>query len=291
MHIAIIGATGMIGKPVAQELRKAGFSIRIIARDVAAARRLFPGTEIAAGDLRTIASLIGPLQGIDTVYLNLSVRQTEKPAGFHTEEQGIVNLIEAVKQAGVRRIAYLSSIVMRYQDMDGFSWWVFAIKQKAVQLLKASGIPYTIFYPSCFMESLNTTQRVGRFVLQVDRSSVRPWYIAAEDYGKQVARAFQIAQEGQHQEYVIQGPEAITQHEAAERFVKAYPTKKLVTLTVPSSLIRLGRLFSAQADYGWHITKALNGYPEVFEAQQTWTDLGVPQTTVERFADSASMQG
>ena len=283
MHIAIIGATGMIGQPVAHELIWAGNRIRIVARDVAKAKQAFPHVEVVPGDLRDKASLLNALRGIDTVYLSLSVKQTEKQTDFHTEGEGLSNLIDVAKQAGVRRVAYLSSIVMRYQGMNGFDWWAFRVKQEAGRMIKASGIPHSIFYPSNFMESLTGTQRLGRFVLLVGRSSVRPWYVSAHDYGKQVARALSQAQD-QHQEYVIQGPEAMAQHEAANRYVAANPNEKLSVLTTPPFLVRLGRPFSAQADYGWHITEALNKYPEQFEAERTWVELGKPTTTIELFA-------
>lgn len=284
MQIAVIGATGMLGKPVTQALRDAGFPIRIIARDVPKTQSIFGNEAIVAGDLRDKAGLVKALDGIDAVYLNLSIRQTEKSAHFHTEAGGLSNLLEAARQVGIRRVGYLSSMVMRYQGMNGFDWWVFRVKHEAVQLIKASGIPYSIFYPSCFMETIPQTQRIGRFVLLLGRSEVRPWYISAHDYGKQVARAFEIAPDGQNQEYVIQGPEALTQHEAAERFVAAYPAEKLRIVTTPPLLLKLGRSFSAQADYGSHIGQALNQYPEVFEASRTWADLGKPGTTIEQFA-------
>ncbi|GAB4013616.1 SDR family oxidoreductase [Spirosoma migulaei] len=287
MRIAIIGATGMLGQPVAHELIEAGFSVRIIARDVAKTKALFPAAEVVSGDLRNTTGLVDALHGIDVVYLNLSIRQDEKQADFHTEREGVTNLIQSAQRAGVRRIGYLSSIIMRYQGMHGFNWWVFDVKQEAVQRIKASGIPFSIFYPSCFMESLNGTQRMGRFILLVGRSAVRPMYIAAQDYGKQVVRAFQLAQDGQNQEYVIQGPEAMTQHEAAERFAAAYRNEKLRIVTTPPFLMQLGRPFSAQADYGWHITEALNNYPETFEAQTTWDDLGKPTIILEQFAGNS----
>ena len=283
MHIAIIGATGMLGQPVANELVWAGNQMRIIARDAMKATQLFPHIEVVPGDLRDKASLLNALWGIDVVYLSLSIKQTEKQTDFHTEAEGLINLIDVAKQVGIRRIAYLSSIVIRYQGTNGFDWWAFRVKQEAVRMIKASGIPYSIFYPSNFMESLTGTQRLGRFVLLVGRSDVRPWYMSAHDYGKQVARALSHAQD-QHQEYVIQGPEAMTQHEAANRYVVANPNQKLSVMTTPPFLMQLGRPFSAQADYGWHITEALNKYPEQFEAERTWAELGKPTTTIELFA-------
>ena len=284
MNIAIIGASGMLGGPVTRELIRAGLTVRIVARDVEKTRLLLPGTNVVRGDLRNKQSLPNALRGIDTVYLNLSIKQTEKESDFHTETEGLTNLLEAAKQAGVSRIAYLSSIIMRYQGTNGFRWWAFAAKHDAVRLIKASGISYSIFYPSCFMDSLIGTQRVGKFILLVGRSAVRPWYISANDYGKQVVRALSIVEHGQNQEYVIQGPEAITQHEAANRFVAAYRKETLSVLTTPPFLMQLGRPFSAQADYGWHITEALNNYPEQFEADHAWADLGKPETTIEQFA-------
>ncbi|WP_040760794.1 SDR family oxidoreductase [Spirosoma panaciterrae] len=286
MRIAIVGATGMLGQPVTRELIRAGFPIRLIARDVAKTRTLFPNVDVVSADLCDGETLRDALVGMDTVYLNLSIKQGEKQSDFHTEAEGLQNLILAAQKAGVRRVGYLSSIIMRYQYRNGRRWWVFDVKKKAVELIKASGLPYSIFYPSCFMESLNGTQRVGPFILLVGRSSVKPMYVAARDYGRQVAQSFLIAEDGQNQEYSIQGPEALTQHEAAERFVDAYKKEKLGIVTAPPFLLKVGRLFTAQADYGWHITEALNHYPEVFESQKAWDDLGRPTTTIEQFARS-----
>lgn len=284
--LAIIGATGMLGKPVTDQLIRAGFSVRIVARNVAQAQMLFPDAEVVAGDLRKPETLTNALRGVDTVYLSFSVKQTEKRTDFHTEAGGLQNLLIAAKQVGVKRVAYLSSLVMRYQGMNGFDWWVFRVKYEAVRLIRESGLDYSIFYPSCFMESMNQTQRVGRLVLLLDRSPVKPYYVSAQDYGRQVARALQLAKPEQKQEYVIQGPEAITQHEAAERFLAAYKPEKLRLVTTPLWLMKLGCPFSAQANYGWHIGTALNNYPEVFEAEITWQELGKPTITIEQFAQS-----
>ncbi|GAB3698487.1 hypothetical protein GCM10027592_23590 [Spirosoma flavus] len=284
MRVAIIGATGMLGHPVTLELIRAGHTVRIIARDVAKANALFPQAEVVPGDVKNVASLTDALQGMDAVYLNLSVKQTEKQSDFHTEGEGLVNLIQAARQAKIQRIAYLASIVMRYQETNGFHWWAFDIKQNAVRLLKESGIPYSIFYPSCFMETISGQQRAGNMVLLIGRSAIKQWYVAAQDYGKQVAKALFLAKEGVPQEYVIQGPEPVTQLEAAERYVAAYSKEKLRVLTAPASLMKFVGWFNTMANYGWHITEAINKYPETFEAEQTWTDLGKPEITIEGFA-------
>ena len=98
--IAVIGATGMLGRPVAHELIRAGYAVRIIARDRAKAEQQFPGSEVVTGDLRDSASLISALRDTDAVYLNLSVRQEEKQPDFHAEGEGLTNLLEAARQTG-----------------------------------------------------------------------------------------------------------------------------------------------------------------------------------------------
>ncbi len=279
----------MLGQPVTRELIAAGFSVHVVARNTQAAQRLFPEATVVFGDLAKPESLPKALAGVDAVYLNLSVRQTEKSSDFHTETDGMKHVLTAAKAAGIQRIGYLSSIAMRYQGMNGFDWWAFRIKHEAVRLLKESGLDYSIFYPSNFMETMLTTQRMGPLVLVVGNSPVKPWFISAREYGQQVARAFQVARPGQPQEYVIQGPQPLTQKEAARKLTAHYTKSTLRVVIMPPALLRFGRLFSPQADYGLHISKALNHYPEQFEAEKTWADLGKPETTVSMFARSESV--
>lgn len=282
MRIAVIGATGLLGKPVTQEFINAGFTVTVLSRQPEQAQKLFPMARVVRADLRDADSLLVGLRGQDAVYLNLSILQTEAPDDFHTETDGLENLLPVAKRLGIRRIGYLSSLVMRYQGVNGFRWWAFDVKQEAVRKLKAAGIPYTIFYPSTFMEALPRQVQAGRLLLG-GKSDVRLWFIAAQDYGKQVVRAFQRT-DAANCEYVIQGPESLTYSEAATVFCEKYPRKRLSVLTMPMGLLRFFGNFSRQADYGAHILEALNGYPEHFEADRTWQDLGKPTTTLTEFA-------
>lgn len=284
-RIAVIGATGLLGKPVTQELINAGFTVTVLSRQPEQAQKVFPMARVVKADLRDPDSLLVGLRGQDAVYLNLSVLQTEAPDDFHTETDGLENLLPVAQRLGIRRIGYLSSIAMRYQGMTGFRWWVFDIKQEAVRKLKASGIPYTIFYPSTFMETLPTQVQAGRLMLG-GKSDVKLWFIAARDYGKQVVRALQHPSTG-NREYVVQGPEGYTYAKGARIFVENYASKRLSILTLPMGLLRFFGKFSRQADYGAHILEALNCYPEHFEADRTWHDLGKPTTTLAEFARQA----
>jgi uncharacterized protein YbjT (DUF2867 family) len=286
-RIAVIGATGMLGQPVTHELIAAGFDVAVVSRSPETARALFPGATVVAGDVFDAASIERALEGQDAVYLNLSVAPHERPDDPHTETDGLRTVIAAARKHGLQRIAYLSSLVKDYQGTDGFDWWVFDVKHEAVRLLNASGVPTTIFYPSTFMETIAHDFMQGRWLVLIGTSQHPMYFIAGQDYGRQVARSFEIAGD-ERREYVVQGPAAHRTEEAARTFADHYAAAHLYTIRVPLGVVKIAGWFSAQADYGAHIVEAINRYPETFGAQTTWDELGRPTTTVADFARGLS---
>jgi len=283
MKIAIIGATGMLGQPVAKELAKA-FDVTALVRDEAKAKSVLPGSiRLVKGDLKNPADLSALLKGQDALYINLNLDRGSRKKDFQSEREGLDIILQAARAASIRRIAFISSVVMNYQGMDGFNWWVFELKHNAVKKIRESGIPYTIFYPSTFMENFETTYRQGNKILLAGQSLHKMYFIAGQDYGRQVARSFQILKD-QNKEYVIQGTEGFTAGEAAEEYVRHYSKEKLVLSRAPLGLLKILGMFSASIDYGYHIITALNKYPEKFEALPVWEELGKPEITLKQFA-------
>jgi len=279
-----VGATGMLGKPVARQLIIAGFDVTLLARDTNKMQQLFPGTKIIPGDVFDKGSLKKAFAGHDIVYMNLSVNQSSKENHPQTEREGIANVIAVANETGIKRIGYLSSLVKNYQGMNGFNWWSFDIKHKAVDAIRSSGIAYSIFYPSTFMECLDQQMLKGNKLMMVNGSVAKMWFIAAEDYGKQVTKAFQIAGNS-NQEYVIQGADGYDWDEVAEIFLRNYknPAK---TMTLPPGVLKFLGNFSQKMNYAYRICEALNKYPEKFESEKTWNDLGKPQTTLSAYVKS-----
>ena len=282
-RIAVIGATGLLGKPVTQELIKAGFEVTVIARDIENARDLFPHAHIVYGDLEDKMSLFEALKGQELVYLSLHIPQNASPKDFMPETDGLLHLIEAAKVNHIQRIAYLSSLVKDYQGQNGFNWWVFEVKKKAVQILKGAGIPSTIFYPSSFMENFDKGGfMAGNRMNLAGKSNVKLFWISASDYGKQVAKSFEILTD-ENREYPIQGLEAYTTEEAVNIFIKNYQLKKLKIVKVPIALLQImGKIFK-KVNYIAHILEALNKYPEKFVSQQSWDELGKPTETIKDY--------
>jgi uncharacterized protein YbjT (DUF2867 family) len=283
--IAFIGITGMLGKPVAAELVKAGFNVTALVRDAEKAKHNLPaGIHFLQGDIKNPADVDALMKDQDAIYLNLSVGQSEKKNDWHAETDGLKTILAAAKKNGIGRILSISSLVQRYQGMNNFKWWVFELKERAIAMIKQSAIPYTIFYPSTFMESYLGKYKQGKRILLAGKSMHPMYFIAGEDYGRQVVKSIQSAG---NKEYVIQGPEAMTQDEAAEIFIKHYRKEKLVISRAPLGLLRVLGIFSTPINYGAHIVEAINSYPEKFESNETWAALGKPLITLKQYAETA----
>lgn len=125
----------------------------------------------------------------------------------------------------------------------------------------------------------------GNKLLTAGNSPVKLWWIAAADYAKQVANAFAL-DPGQSREYFVQGPQGLTMDEAVNIFASTYPHKKLSVIKVPLWSIRLAGYFSPEANYGYQIMDSIIHYPEKFEAQKTWEELGKPEITLDKYAAS-----
>ena len=172
--------------------------------------------------------------------------------------------------------------------MDGFDWWAFDVKHEAVRLLKSTGIPYTIFYPSNFMENFVHGFMQGNRLVLIGTSQHPMYFIAGRDYAQQVVRSFEMLGDEQR-EYVVQGPEAYRTEEAARVFAEHYAAADLRITRVPLGLVKFLGWFSRQADYGARIIEAINHYPETFQAQATWDELGRPTTSLAEYARRASV--
>ena len=282
--IAIIGATGMLGQPVTRAFIKAGYAVRLLVRNEEKARAIFGNqAELLRGDLADEASLRKLLEGADWLYLNLAADQSSRESDFQPEREGLKNVLRLASEAGIKRVGYISSLV---KSFDGISWWVLDMKRHSVELIRNSGLTYSLFYPSTFMESFDKGAYRQGNKLNLAGKSLYPMYlIAGEDYGRMVVRAFEL--ENGNQEYNVQGEEAWTIEEAAKQFVEKYKKTPLKIVKLPFGILRFLSLFSQKFNYVANIVYALNHYPEKFESEKTWEELGRPEIKLEDYIRNA----
>ena len=87
MKILVVGATGMLGQPVARRLRADGFDVRLLVRHTPTARRIFGDDfHLVGGDVTRPATLIPAMAQCDAVYVNL--RGGNTVASYDSVERG-----------------------------------------------------------------------------------------------------------------------------------------------------------------------------------------------------------
>lgn len=277
--IAIIGSTGMLGQPVPRAFINAGFEVTVLARNAAKAAELYGGkARIIIGDLKHTESVRELLGRQDAVYLNLSVDPSSREMDFQPERDGLKHILPLAKELKIKRIGYLSSLVQFYTGID---WWVLNLKRDAIKQIKHSGLVYSIFYPSTFMESFDKgAYRQGNIISLAGESKFPMYLIAGSDYAAQVVMEFR--KNNGNNEYIIQGQDGYIADHAARLFVANYKKGRIRIMKIPFGLLRFLGTISPKFNYGANIVHVLNNYPEKFESEKTWQDLGKPPT---RFLD------
>jgi uncharacterized protein YbjT (DUF2867 family) len=280
--IAIFGATGMLGMPVCQTLANAGFTCQVLVRDKKLSEPLLPKScKIIEGDLINIDHISQTLTGASEVYLNLSVGYNEKQSDFHPEEQGLEAILKVAREMGIKRVIYLSSLIIRYPEYQ--DWWVFQLKNKAIKTIKNSGIPYTIFYPSMFLDTIPARQIKGNSIPTAGKGKQKIHPIAAADYAQMVLRSLQIELPN-NAEFVVQGKESLYPEEMIEIFVANYPHAKLKVQNAPIGLLKFIGLFKRDINFLTKIIDSINNMPEPFEGNAAWEQLAKPQLDTVSFA-------
>lgn len=280
--IAVIGATGRLGAPVATELSK-HFQVRAIVRSPDKAREMLPpNVEIVKGDLKDIESLRTALNGVDAIYINLSTETTDLNLPFYEEREGVKNIITAIQGMDIKYIAKIGALgayppalkTLKHNMVPNI------IRMEGHQIIADPGIPHTFFAPTHFMELL--PNMINKNALQwIGNTDIKIYWISVLDYAKQVAKAFQNP-ENMPEHCPVQGPDAISIRQAMELFVKNYdPTLKI--RIAPLWVMKLIGLFNPKIKFVAHLFDYFGNHEDPFYATKTWKDLGKPETTLEMF--------
>ena len=147
--IAVIGATGNTGKVVADRLLTAGKRIRVIGRT---ADRLKPftdrGAEPITGDASDAAVLAGAFNGAGGVYAMVPPDYRTLDPRAHYEHFGEA-LEKAIRQSGVRRIVFLSSVGAELSSGTGPIAGLHQVEER----LKTLGVDLRILRPGYFYDN------------------------------------------------------------------------------------------------------------------------------------------
>jgi len=205
--IFVSGASGTVGRAVLDEVSKSGRPVRAMYRRAEEASKAPAGVSTVIADFASKDSLRKGLEGVDILFLVCS----PIPALVELE----TNAIEASKESGVQHVV-LNSALGAEDYPKSFPGWRRAVEDK----LKSSGLAYTILRPNSFMQNIvaymaPSIRSQGAFYAAMD--SAKTSYLDVRDIAAVTARVLGSPAEHAGQTYELNGPEAVTYAELADR--------------------------------------------------------------------------
>ena len=148
----VVGATGSLGFEICRRLRARGQPTRAFVRTGSPKEQLLKdiGAEIAHGDLKDESTLEAACRGVSVVITTAnSISSRRSGDTLETvDRDGSLALIRAAKAAGVGQFIYTSG-TPRLPTNNTFVRY----KREVENVLRASGLNWTILQPCGFMET------------------------------------------------------------------------------------------------------------------------------------------
>lgn len=203
MKIVVIGGTGLIGSKLVQNLRERG-------HDVLAAA---PNTGV--NTITRERASRGALNGADVVVDVANAPVWEDKAVLDFFETSGRNLLAAEAAAGVRHHVALSIVGSERLPGNGY----FRAKVAQENLIKASGIPYTILRATQFFEFVGGIAQAAAVGDEIRLSPALIQPIASDDVAAALAEVAVAPPVNGTLE--VAGPEAIPLDELVRRFLRS----------------------------------------------------------------------
>jgi uncharacterized protein YbjT (DUF2867 family) len=225
-RILVIGATGLLGEPVARSLQDAGFGVRVMSRHASQAHARFPEPfELVEGDALNRADVARALTGCDAVHISID---------HDREDECTTRVVDAARAQRIERITYISGTTVCEENR-----WFPPVdrKMRSEQAIRGSGIDYAVFCPGWLMEMLPRFVRSGRVVV-FDSPSRRWHFVSVQDLARMVTESYRHP-EALRTRFHVHGPEALTVLEALQTHRQVLCPEVKTVSRMPYWLLRL----------------------------------------------------
>jgi uncharacterized protein YbjT (DUF2867 family) len=144
-RVLITGGNGMLGRALTAPLIEAGYTVRVSSRSPRSPNAR-PDVEWAQASLETGDGLAEAVAGVDVI---IHCATGGYSRAKQVDVEGTRRLLPLARQQAVKHIMYMSII-----GVDKIPNSYLQAKYEAEQLIKASGIPYTILRAAQFYEAI-----------------------------------------------------------------------------------------------------------------------------------------
>jgi NADH dehydrogenase len=230
--ILVTGGTGFVGRHLVQRMRKEGLAVRAVVRDPGKAQPLKDlGVDVVEGNIADKASLERAASGVERVVHLVGIIQEAPGVTFHdVHVEGTRNLLGVAKKAGVRHFFHQSALGTRPGAKSAYH----KTKWEAEELVRASGIPYTVLRPSLiygpgdlFTVRMSALIRLSPVlpVIGPGKAKVQPIFI--DDVVTCILKAV-TSDSFLNEMYELGGPEQLTYEEIFRAIAAAMAVRKPV---------------------------------------------------------------
>jgi uncharacterized protein YbjT (DUF2867 family) len=255
MSLLIVGATGTLGRQVTRRALDEGYEVRCLVRSQKRAAFLKEwGAELVSGNLCDPDSLIPALAGVTAVIDAATARATDSLSVKQVDWFGKLNLIQAVKAAGIKRYIFFSIL-----NADQFpNVPLMNIKYCTEKYLEQVGLNYTILRPCGFMQGLIGQYAIpileGQSIWVMGNSSPIA-YMDTIDIAKFAVRALQVP-ETEQRAFPVVGSRAWDANEIIQLCERLSGKTAKIT-TVPLGAVRIAEHLARFFQWTWNIADRL----------------------------------
>ena len=289
--ILVTGGTGFVGPRIVHALRERELPVRSLVRgssDRSAATLASWGSELVPGDMGDAASLRRAVEGAEVVVHLVSIRQGSDEDFRRVMDRGTRDLVDAAKEAGVRRFVLMSALGTSEETKDLVPYY--RSKWEMEQAVRGSGIEHVIFRPSFVFARdggiLPTFRRLARVapvtpIIGSGRQRIQPIWV--DDVAAYFAAGVNKPEAG-NRTFELGGPDAVTWNEFWHRLKRALGQRR-PSVHVPMQLMRLNALVTERLPGNIPLTRDLLTMLEHGENVTTNDDavqtFGLPLVTLD----------
>jgi len=244
MKVFVTGGTGFVGREILGQLLSAGHEVRALVRDGSQDKLSgHQNLETHIGDVTDAASLGGALDGCDAVIHLVGIIREFPGRGITFKNIHVTateNILEACDEQGVQRYLHMSSNGTRERGTTAYH----RTKWQAEELVRASGLDWTIFRPSLifgrgseFVKMLTELIRRVPVVPVIGDGQYRMQPVSAEQVAVSFVKALAMS-ESIGKTYHQGGSESYTYDAILDLTGKAMGRKKVTKVHQPLFMIK-----------------------------------------------------
>jgi uncharacterized protein YbjT (DUF2867 family) len=235
MKALVTGATGFVGRRLAERLIAAGHEVRCLVRDRGRAQDLERlGCEIREGDVLRPESLAGAGEGVDVAYYLVHSMGRGGGGDYRSKDrEGAVAFARMARDEGIERVVYLGGLGDQPKSEHLRS------RHETAEALREEGPPLTYLRAAMVVGAGSESYRTLRYLVERLPAMIAPsWLstktqpIAVDDVLSYMEQAPGIP-ESAGREIQIGGPDVLTYGDMLDRMADVLGRRRRPKLPVP----------------------------------------------------------